>query len=146
MKYRTLFKTLAVCFLAVPLLALASDKRARSHYLLHCSGCHQADGTGSPGNGIPNMKGHVGHFLRVPEGRAFLIQVPGTSQSPLNDADTAELINWMVGAFSKAEMPTGFSPYSAKEVSDLRAHPLNDAATTRHDLAQRLSRMGFKVD
>jgi mono/diheme cytochrome c family protein len=132
--------------LALPYSAAADDKRARINYLLHCSGCHQADGSGSVGNGIPSMKDRVGHFLRIPEGRAFLVQVPGTSQSPLNDADTAELVNWMVNAFSKSEIPAGVMPYSATEVGSLRAHPLNDAVGTRNDIARRLRTMGYEVD
>jgi mono/diheme cytochrome c family protein len=140
------YRVAGLCLLLLPLLASADDRRARFNYLLHCSGCHQADGTGSVGSGIPNMKDRVGHFLRIPEGRAFLIQVPGTSQSPLNDALTAELANWMVKAFSKAEIPAYFVHYSDVEVANLRAYPLSDAAGTRSDIARRLRAMGFEVD
>ena len=43
----------------LPLAALAGE-RPRINYLLHCSGCHQPDGSGSAENGIPNMKDRVG--------------------------------------------------------------------------------------
>lgn len=135
---------LLAALLALPVAAAA--QRARTNYLLHCSGCHAADGSGSAENGIPNMQGRVGHFLRLPEGRAFLVQVPGTSQSSLNDADTAEMLNWMVQNMSRAEVPPDFVPYSAAEVTRLRADRLDDAAAVRTAIAGRLRGMGFVVD
>ena len=39
----------------------------------------------------------------VPGGREYLMRVPGTSQSELDDAQTAALLNWMVREFSPAE-------------------------------------------
>lgn len=137
---------LACCAALLSSPALASETRARTNFLLHCSGCHQQDGGGSVENGIPNMKGRVGHFLRLPEGRAFLVQVPGTSQSSLNDADTAELLNWMVTSMSRNELPPGFAPYTAGEVTRLRGERLNDAAAVRAAIAGRLREMGYGVD
>lgn len=123
-----------------------TDARNRTNYLLHCSGCHQPNGDGRPDNGIPRMSGQVGHFLRLPEGRAFLVQVPGTSQSSLNDADTAAMLNWMVRAISLAEVPADFVPYTTEEVTRLRAVPLNDAPHTRQQVVDRLRALGFKLD
>jgi mono/diheme cytochrome c family protein len=124
----------------------ASAGPARINYLLHCSGCHQQDGTGSVENGIPDMKGHVGHFLRTPEGRAFLVQVPGTSQAALNDADIAQLLNWMVVALSRNEVPADFLPYSTEEVARLRANRLDDVPGYRAGVVGRLKQMGYRVE
>jgi mono/diheme cytochrome c family protein len=124
----------------------ASAGSARINYLLHCSGCHQQDGTGSIENGIPNMKGRVGHFLRTPEGRAFLVQVPGTSQAALNDADIAQLLNWMVDALSRNEVPANFLPYSSEEVARLRANRLDDVPGYRAGVVGRLKEMGYRVE
>ncbi len=124
----------------------ASAGSARINYLLHCSGCHQQDGTGSVENGIPNMKGRVGHFLRTPEGRAFLVQVPGTSQAALNDADIAQLLNWMVDALSRNEVPANFLPYSSEEVARLRANRLDDVPGYRAGVVGRLKEMGYQVE
>jgi hypothetical protein len=137
---------LAFAAAVAPGSTCASDQRAQTNFMLHCSGCHQSDGSGSVRNGIPNMRDRVGHFLRLPEGRDFLVQVPGTSQSPMNDTATAELLNWMVRAYSAAEIPQGFVPYTAAEVTRLRAHPLDDAPGTRAAIAQRLRGMGLEVD
>lgn len=116
------------------------------NYIQHCAGCHAFDGSGSPENGVPNMKGAVGHFLRLPEGRAFLIQVPGTSQARLNDAEIAELLNWMVVRFSRNEMPAEFTPYSRDEVTRVRAVKLNDVMGTRREIVRRLRGMGIAIN
>ena len=126
--------------------AAPGDARARTQYLLNCSGCHQPDGSGSVANGIPRMQGQVGHFLRLPEGRAFLVQVPGTSQSSLSDADVATLLNWMVNSLSAAEVPPDFVPYTRDEVTRLRAERLSDAPTVRNRVVEQLRRMGYRVD
>lgn len=134
---------LLVAFAAMPAIAAESG---RGHYLLHCAGCHQMDGTGSASHEIPNMKGTVGHFLRSPEGRAFLVQVPGTSNSPLSDAEVAVLLNWMLPQFSRAEIPPGFVPYTADEVTRLRKRRLDDVAGTRAAIVVQLANMGYPVE
>ena len=70
--------------LLLALLAAPSAGRAESPrvlYMLHCQGCHLADGTGSPGE-VPSLE-KVGRFLGTPGGRAYLVQVPGAALSPL---------------------------------------------------------------
>lgn len=126
-------------------LALAADP-GRGYYVLHCAGCHQMDGTGSSSHEIPNMKGAVGNLLRLPEGRAFLVQVPGTSISALSDAEIAVLLDWMLPQFSRAEMPPGFVPYTAAEVTQFRNQRLNDVAGTRTAIVARLASMGYPVE
>ena len=138
--------------MGVPVSAATVDPPAsaaaagRGYYTLHCAGCHQTDGTGSAAHEIPNMKGTVGHFLRLPEGRAFLVQVPGTANSPLSDAQVAVLLNWMLPQFSQAELPPGFVPYTAGEVTRLRNDRLDDVAGTRAALVTRLAGMGYLVE
>lgn len=118
----------------------------RQHYVLNCAGCHQFDGTGSRSHEIPNMRGAVGHFLRLPEGRAFLVKVPGTSNSKLTDGEIATLLNWMVAEFSRREIPPDFVPYTTAEVTRLRSHPLDDVAATRAAIVAKLAAMGYRVD
>jgi len=118
----------------------------RQYYILNCAGCHQFDGTGSASHEIPKMRGAVGHFLRLPEGRAFLVQVPGTSNSALSDAQIAVLLNWMLPQFSREEIPPDFVPYTAEEVTRLRNQRLDDVAATRAAIVTRLAAMGYRVE
>lgn len=111
---------------------------AKKNYRLHCMGCHQADGRGSPDNGIPGMRDEVGHFLRVPEGRAYLSQVPGTLNTPLSDGETAELLNWVMVNIGRSSLPAGFRPYTADEVKAYRASVPEDIPGMRLRLLRQL--------
>jgi hypothetical protein len=101
--------------------------------MLNCQGCHQADGTGLTGN-VPSMRSFAGKFLQVPGGRAFLVQVPGSSNSPLNNAELAELLNWILITMSAEQLDDNFQYYTEQEVSELRQHVLVDVARTRASL------------
>ena len=83
-------------FVVAALSVVATTARADPDeiaYRLHCSGCHQADGSGLPDGGVPPVRDALGWFLHTERGRAFLVQVPGTRQSPLSDARVAALLN-----------------------------------------------------
>ena len=125
--------------------AHASDL-GRQHYVLNCAGCHQFDGTGSRAHEIPNMRGTVGHFLRLPEGRAFLVRVPGTANSRLSDAEVATMLNWMVYEFSRAQVPPDFKPYTPEEVTRLRHAPLDDVAARRAAIVAKLAALGYRIE
>jgi mono/diheme cytochrome c family protein len=98
----------------------------REDYLLHCSGCHQADGAGVPGV-VPPLSG-LAPFLATPAGRAYLVRVPGVAQSSLGDERLAALLNWVMREISGAEPNPA---YDAPEVHALRADPLRDARAAR---------------
>jgi cytochrome c553 len=118
----------------------------RMNFLLHCSGCHGQDGSGSPSSGVPTMRGTLGHFLKAQDGREFLIQVPGTAQSSLSHAETAELANWLLKTFSPQEVPANTPPYTTAEVARLRGSPLADAPGRRAEIVQRLKEQGIAID
>jgi mono/diheme cytochrome c family protein len=111
--------------------AAISPQRARSLYLLHCSGCHQSDGSGSPRFGVPTMRNMLGMFQQSPAGRAFLVQAPGARNAHITDAELAALTNWALLEFSPATLPAGFQPYTTEEVSRWRANPPLDVAGAR---------------
>ena len=67
-----------------------------TNYQLQCAGCHLSDGAGSKANDVPRMLGFVGNFLKVEGGRQFLVRVPGMSMSALNDAQLADMLNWLL--------------------------------------------------
>lgn len=118
--------------------ALAANGGEQKNYRLYCMGCHQADGTGSPANGIPSMRDEVGHFLRVPGGRAYLSQVPGTLHTPLSDGDTAALLTWVMRNIGGRSTPVDFQPYSADEVKSYRASVPDDISGLRKKLLREL--------
>ena len=76
--------------------------------------------------------------MAVDGGREFLIQVPGTSQSPLSDEDVAAVLNWILDNFSSAELPADFSPYTTAVVARLRYDPLANAGEVRASLIRKL--------
>lgn len=108
---------------------------ARINYILHCQGCHLADGAGTTEK-VPALKNEVGRFLHVPGGREFLIQVPGTSQSALSDAEVAAVLNWILENFSAEQLPTDFVPYSTLEISRNRQPPLANVSAVRARLVE----------
>jgi len=115
---------------------------ARINYILHCQGCHLADGAGTPGK-VPALKNEVGRFLHVPGGREFLIQVPGTSQSALTDAEVATVLNWILGNFSSEQLPADYVPYTTMEISRNRQPPLANVSAVRAKLMEDISNSGF---
>ncbi len=113
-------------------------ERAQSNYRLNCQGCHLADGSGLPGS-VPSMQGFVGSFLSVPGGRDFLVQVPGSANSPLNDAELAELLNWILATMSTEQTAPGFEFYTEAEVRQTRRQVLVDVAHVRSELVSKMS-------
>lgn len=123
------------------LLALSGTSHAGQppdfNYKVYCQGCHVPDGTGIPPE-VPSLVADMGRFLHVDGGRAYLVQVPGTSTAPLNNADIAALLNWMLETYARDSLPAGFQPYTAEEVAKYRAELLLDPAARRGALLSRL--------
>lgn len=105
-------------------------------YELHCSGCHQRDGSGR-GEFVPAMAGEAAVFLNRPGGREFLIRVPGVSQSQLTDQQVAEVMNWLLPHFDPGNMPANFAPYTEAEVHNLRKMPISNPTQFRAVLLQQ---------
>jgi mono/diheme cytochrome c family protein len=133
------FPLFAAMVAALTPLWAAKPVRATPHndYMLQCQGCHMADGSGSPGS-VPDLRGNLVRFLTVAGGREFLIRVPGSAQSPLSDAELAEVLNWMVRAFDPAAVARRFTPFTAQEVAAHRT-PLADVVSVRTALMERIA-------
>lgn len=117
-------------------IAGRTGRSAHVNYMVECQGCHLPQGVGMPGK-VPVMKGVIHRFLEVEGGREFLVQVPGVSNSRLNDADVADLLNWSIETMGPAR-PGDFKPYTADEVTRYRAHRLADVPGTRAALMRRI--------
>jgi hypothetical protein len=109
-------------------------------YMLHCQGCHLADGAGSAG-AVPSLHG-VGRFLRTSRGREYLIRVPGSAQAPLDDAALAALLDWIVARFDPQAAAAGFARFEAAEVARWRRPPLLEVDALRAALLAELSASG----
>lgn len=131
---------------AVQAAPAEDDARALRNYKLHCMGCHLADGSGAPAKGIPTMRDALGKFLWTPGGRQFIVQVPGVMHTPLRDAEVAELMNWLLRTVSPSTVPTGTAPYTADEITRLRATRPVDIPGTRRQLVQDLARRGIGIE
>lgn len=99
-------------------------------YVLHCQGCHQAGGQGLAG-AVPELRNSVARLASLPGGREYLSRVPGVTQSQLDDAAVAALLNWLLATFDAAHLPADFEPFTAAEITPLRARPLVEASKAR---------------
>jgi hypothetical protein len=108
--------------------------RARVDYMLHCQGCHGPDGGGTRDGVVPKLDGQLAKFLKVPGGREFLVQVPGSANAAIPPERLAAVLNWMVLTFDADHVPADFSAYTADEVGRLRAMPLTDVGAVRSQL------------
>lgn len=105
-------------------------QRARIDYMLQCQGCHLPDGRGIPG-AVPSLQGVPGIFVQQPEGRSFLVRVPGSANADLDDAALADLLNWILVTMSAETLPEAWVPYTSDEVGALRSAPLDEITRSR---------------
>jgi mono/diheme cytochrome c family protein len=133
---------LAALFIADASQAQAYDAaRARQDWVLNCMGCHTADGSGIPGK-VPALRNSLGHFVSLPEGRQFVMRVPGAANSALNDAELANVLNWLLATMNEQSRPASFKPYTAGEIAVHRRPALTDVARTRMKLVKELQENG----
>lgn len=110
------------CILPAALWADFNADRAQSNYRILCQGCHTPDGSG--GRGVPRLTNSIGRFLSSQEGREYIVRVPGSANSPLDDVQLAELINWSIEQFAGESLPASWQYYSAAEILKYRKKPL----------------------
>lgn len=103
--------------------------------MMECQGCHSADGSGSI-SAIPTLKNSMAKFLTVPGGRAFLAQVPGVAQAPLSDAETADVLNYMLKEFGPSDIANKYPVFTTEEISSLRKTPLTEVKQKRAALVK----------
>lgn len=94
-------------------------------------------GEGAPPD-VPTLKDRVGYYLSVAGGRDYLVQVPGSRQSPLTDAQLADVLNYIIGEFGGDSVPADAEPYSTEEVARLRGAAPDDIDAVRVDLEARI--------
>ena len=116
--------------------ARADDERARQNYLLHCMGCHTETGVGLPGR-VPSLRGTFARLAQNPDGRSYVLRVPGVTQSTLEPERLAEVLNWTIRAFRDGAEPAQVPPFTAAEVAAARERPLLEVTATRERVLNR---------
>ena len=120
----------------------AAGEDAHHLYRLRCSGCHGLEGMGSKVGRVPPFPGLVARFLGEPEGRAFLVLVPGVANSDLSDDQAAGVLNYVLDAWGDG---AHFKPYDSMEVREIRKTKVDDIAALRARIAEKLARRGVSI-
>lgn len=143
---------LAALLLAAALPAAAADYTpgrpleshggARLDYALKCKGCHGLWGQGTPGH-VPRLDGFVGLFTHLPEGRDYLMRVPGVARSVLDDVRLTAVLNWVLETYGRDQVAPGFRPFTVAEVAAARRRPLEDRKGLRDRMLAELRAKGL---
>jgi len=91
--------------------------------------------------GIPPLPGYIGSFLNDPEGRVYVLHVPGVASSGLDDADLAALLNYVNQKWGDPKARS----LTVEEVKLNREHPVADVVKLRRDIVSRFVREGVKA-
>ena len=132
-----------LALLALGLAALPPGSAAAhpaQDYMLYCMGCHGPDARGVPGK-VPALAGSLSRFMRTPEGRDYVLRVPGAANSALADGQLAAVLNWLAArdaAAGEARVP----PFTEAEVALVRRLPLANVLATRHEVVSSLAATG----
>lgn len=116
--FKTYFASLLLASVTLPVFGQYSSDQI--NYILHCQGCHRADGSGL-GMDVPDLHLYLNDFLALPGGRAYLVQVPGSANAPLSAEQLAGVLNWIVTSMPGATPPRDFEPFTEQEVTDYKA-------------------------
>jgi mono/diheme cytochrome c family protein len=151
-------------FLVILLLVTmtgGADAAGADVYKATCQICHQPDGNGVIAM-YPALADSIGRFVRVPQGRAYLVHVVsfglfgsisvhgqyffGTMQPHplLSDDDVAQVLNYVLTKFNSKLLPKTFKPFTAAEVRKYRAKPIpvTELYGDRQKLLKTLDRAG----
>jgi cytochrome c553 len=130
----------AATVLAAAALAGPAAAGPQTDYVLYCMGCHGADAHGVPGK-IPPLAGALARFMRTPEGRNYVLRVPGAANSVLTDAQLAAVLNWLAERYRFADEAAP-NPFTTEEVALVRRTPLANVQATRREVVRNLAASG----
>ncbi len=109
-----------------------NEARAKFNYQMFCQGCHTPDASGA--TEVPQIKGFIGNFLTTTEGREYLVRVPGSANSALDNVQLAEVLNWIILEMGGDSIPQDFTFFTKTEVERLRADALYEVVEYRKKL------------
>ena len=134
---RALLVALLACGGAAGLAAAANPA---VDYTLYCQGCHGAQAQGVPGK-VPPLAGALALFMRLPEGRDYVLRVPGAANSALSDEQLTAVLNWLATRDSGADAAAP-APFTLAEVARARRAPLADVQARRAAVVRALAATG----
>jgi hypothetical protein len=79
--------------------------------------------------------------MRTPEGRDYVLRVPGAANSALADAQLAAVLNWLAETWGAPEAPRP-APFTVDEVTRVRRTPLADVQARRREVVRSLAASG----
>ncbi|HVN45056.1 MAG TPA: cytochrome c [Steroidobacteraceae bacterium] len=126
--------------LAASFLSLAVRASPAQDYMLYCMGCHGAQAQGVPGK-IPPLAGSLALFMRTPEGRNYVLRVPGAANSALPDAQLTAVLNWLAASYGAQGEPPPV-PFTVAELTSVRRKPLADVQQRRREVIDSLAASG----
>jgi len=121
---------LLLSLLSLTLLCASAAADPKSHYMIHCMGCHLDDGSGLPPE-IPAFDNKLAILAASDKGREYLVKVPGASQSLIDDAALADVLNWILATYTGE---TVSQPFLESEIKRYRHRPLTNPAHLRGEL------------
>jgi cytochrome c553 len=137
MRSRRLASALA---LAAAAAASAAWSSPAQDYMLYCQGCHGDQAQGVPGK-VPPLAGSLNRFMRTPQGRDYLLRVPGAANSALSDEQLTAVLNWLAERYAPAGEPPAAS-FTVAEVTRVRHTPLANVLATRAEVVRALAASG----
>jgi hypothetical protein len=135
--------------LALSVEAATDEVAARDKYVLFCAGCHGIEGEGGGGGGgmkrIFPFPPAIGVFLNDPMGRLYLANVGGVTSSGMSEAETAEVLNYILSSFGESSTPAPFVPYTPEEIAGFRDSRVDDPLALRRAIGARLRNAGLEL-
>ena len=131
---------LALVVLGLAALPGSAPANPAQDYMLYCMGCHGPDARGVAGK-VPALAGSLSRFMRTPQGRDYVLRVPGAANSVLADAQLAGVLNWLAERDAAAG-EAHVSPFTEAEVALVRRNPLANVLATRHEVVTALAATG----
>ena len=114
-----------------------SERRALFNYQMFCQGCHAVDGSGH--KSVPQLRNTMYQFMASQSGREYLVRVPGSANSTLDDEQLAELLNWMLNKFTEVDTSAQWQSFTTAEVAEYRQNPLFETVNYRRELIATLN-------
>ena len=130
---------------AAALVALATSTANAANpaqdYALNCMGCHGTEAQGVPGK-VPPLANALSRFMRSPEGRNYVLRVPGAANSALSNEQLAAVLNWLAVTYDSSASATQPALFTSTEVAAVRHQPLLSVLATRSAVVHNLATTG----